>query len=101
MTTFEPPCKGIRIRRRVTRKEQPDGYRDRPGLLRSAYPGTDDVIEAARQRKPLKKYLTDDDVLDALVGAVTARLYRHLRSLPESPRRDDEGLPMEIVYASA
>lgn len=83
----------------LTRKKKPDGYRDRLRLLRSVYTGTDGVIEAAREGEPLKKDLADDDILDALVGAVTARLWRHLHTLPAAPPLDDEGLPMEIVYA--
>jgi predicted RNase H-like nuclease len=83
----------------LTRKKQPDGYRDRLELLRSVYAGTDDVIEAARKGERLKKDLADDDILDALVGAVTARLHPHLQTLPATPPLDDQGLPMEIVYA--
>jgi predicted RNase H-like nuclease len=84
---------------RLTRKKEPDGYRDRLGLLRSVYPGTDELIEAAREGEPFRKNLADDDILDALVGAVTARLYRSLETLPDTPPTDDAGLPMEIVYA--
>jgi predicted RNase H-like nuclease len=43
-----------------------------------------------------------DDILDALVLAVTARLAAaYPRTLPRHPPRDAAGLPMEIVYAAA
>lgn len=42
-----------------------------------------------------------DDILDALAGAVTARLgHQRLRALPETPERDARGFPMEIVFAA-
>lgn len=56
-------------------------------------------IEAARENTPLKKDLQDDDILDALVGAVTACRYPIIHTLPEGPLVDDQGLPMEMVFA--
>jgi len=38
--------------------------------------------------------------LDAMVGAVTAMHSPRIKTLPESPSMDEEGLAMEIVYAS-
>ena len=83
----------------LTRKKQADGYNERIALLRQFYPGTDAVVRLAREKEPYKKYLADDDILDALVGAVTAAHYPRLESLPARPAIDDEGLPMEIVFA--
>ena len=41
-----------------------------------------------------------DDVLDAMVVALTAKLANSkLLTLPPHPAQDDEGLSMEIVYA--
>ena len=43
-----------------------------------------------------------DDILDALVAAVTARCcHGRLRKIPECPPKDRKGLPMEIVYWEA
>ena len=40
-----------------------------------------------------------DDILDALVMAVTARCgFRQLKTIPERPPMDCRGLPMEMVY---
>ncbi len=55
----------------------------------------DEVTSAHR-----KSALRPDDVIDALVGAVTARLgAERLRTLPATPEHDSKGLRMEIVYA--
>ena len=43
-----------------------------------------------------------DDIVDAMAAAGTATAHRSvLRSLPELPERDSQGLPMEMVYADA
>ena len=43
-----------------------------------------------------------DDVLDALVAAVTARCgHGRLKTIPGCPPTDDKGLPMEMVYWGA
>ena len=40
-----------------------------------------------------------DDILDALVAAVTARCgHGRLKTIPGCPPQDDKGLPMEMVY---
>lgn len=82
----------------LTNKKTSNGYRERIRLLRALYPQTDAVVAAAREEEPLKKNLADDDILDALVGAVTATGFRRLHTLPKTPPLDDKGLPMEIVY---
>ncbi|MEQ9563370.1 MAG: hypothetical protein RLN69_12685, partial [Woeseiaceae bacterium] len=54
-----------------------------------------------RIRIPPRKDLAKDDILDALVGAVTASFYPSLEVLPHDPVKDDEGVPMEMVYATS
>ena len=40
-----------------------------------------------------------DDILDALVAAVTARCgHDRLQTIPNCPPKDCKGLPMEMVY---
>ena len=40
-----------------------------------------------------------DDILDALVAAVTARRgHKRLKTIPDCPPKDCKGLPMEMVY---
>lgn len=83
----------------LSKKKQVDGYQERIELLRKFYANTDAVVVEARNIDPLKKNLADDDILDALVGAVTAAHYPDVATLPPQPLSDDEGLPMEVVYA--
>ncbi|MEQ8207453.1 MAG: DUF429 domain-containing protein [Woeseia sp.] len=83
----------------LTRKKKPDGFQERIELLRALYPKTDAVVREAREQERFKKDLANDDILDALVGAVTALHHRNLETLPREPDIDDEGLPMEMVYA--
>ncbi len=45
-----------------------------------------------------RKDVARDDILDAMVGAVTALQFPRIKTLPASPAQDDEGLAMEIVY---
>lgn len=76
-----------------------NGLKERQQLLRKLYPYTQDVIQNVRQKYPLKKDVGDDDILDALVAAVTAYKSKgRLKSLPENPPNDAKGLPMQIVY---
>lgn len=46
-----------------------------------------------------RKDVAADDILDALVGAVTAMHYPRVATVPAEPVRDEEGLVMEMVYA--
>ena len=53
--------------------------------------------------KSAHKEFTTDDVLDALVAAVTAKMIAlrcSANTLPCNPPRDSRGLPMEIVFAA-
>jgi predicted RNase H-like nuclease len=80
-------------------KRTPEGAAERLAVLARHLPSTPAVVAEVAAAHP-RSALQRDDVLDALVGAVTARLGRaNLRTLPETPERDDRGLPMEIVYA--
>ena len=49
-----------------------------------------------------RRQVARDDILDALVAAVTARLVCEQsdgkRSAPTNPPKDNKGLPMEMVY---
>lgn len=60
----------------------------------------DDSVERYRTPSYAPTIGGDDDILDALVAAVTARRTSENRStLPEGrPPTDDRGLPMQIVY---
>ena len=46
----------------------------------------------------LRKEVARDDILDSLVGAITAM--HPLKTIPEAPEIDDMGLKMEMVFAA-
>lgn len=82
----------------LTKKKSRAGLEERLAVLERYCPEARACFsdcEAAYRRKDVAR----DDVVDAMVGAVTASLMPRLATFPERPARDGEGLPMEIVYA--
>ena len=84
----------------LSSKKQQHGFSERFELLKRYFPRVGAVFDAARKNTPPKAELQDDDILDALVGAVTASHCPNVHTLPENPIVDAAGLPMEIVYAA-
>jgi predicted RNase H-like nuclease len=80
-------------------KKTPAGQAQRLAILKRHLPHTQAIVDEARARW-LKKDLSTDDILDALVGAVTALYPEALVSLPARIERDELGLIMEIVFTS-
>ena len=79
-------------------KKDRAGRRERLALLRRLDPSTDECYKDALRRF-LRREVARDDILDAMVAALTADgAPEGLRSLPGEPRRDAHGLPMEMVY---
>jgi predicted RNase H-like nuclease len=78
-------------------KKQVEGFVERLQLLARDCPESQSMIESAMQTYP-RAELARDDIVDALVGAVTARFAKPLRRIPEHPARDEKELIMEIVY---
>jgi predicted RNase H-like nuclease len=75
------------------------GFRERLRLLELCYPGSQVIVTSALDAYP-RKAVERDDIVDALVAAVTGTLdRRYLQSFPDTPERDSTGLPMEIVYS--
>jgi len=82
------------------RKKDKRGIEERKEILASAYPQTSEVLDYSL-RQYARKDVAEDDILDALVAAVTAsRKEEGLLTIPENPEFDSEGLPMEIVVAT-
>lgn len=80
-------------------KKTSNGIAARLELLQTLYsPASTLYQEALDQYR--RRALTPDDILDALVLAITARL-PNLETLPSNPPHDAHGLPMEIVLAGA
>ena len=81
-------------------KKKPDGYLERREILLSVYPHTEDLVDDVL-RKYQRCEVARDDILDALVAAVTALKGRQEPlSIPQTPEIDSQGLPMEIVYST-
>jgi predicted RNase H-like nuclease len=79
-------------------KRTKDGFEERMAVLSRYLPNAREIVAMALREHP-RKAVARDDVIDALVGAVTARFHPGLRCLPEALEFDDTGLPMEIVFA--
>lgn len=78
-------------------KKKAEGFQERIKVLRRVCDYTDKVIQLAKSE--LYGKVADDDILDALVAAVTAHLGNgRFMTLPERPETDARGLPMEMVY---
>lgn len=78
-------------------KRTPEGQDIRLEILTSFNPYTE-VVYWKSLSTYKRNQLAKDDILDALVLALTASKGK-LATLPEMPEKDAKGLPMEIVYA--
>ncbi len=80
-------------------KKSPEGKAERLAVLKNYLGQSSTVINTALDRYR-RKQLTCDDILDALVNAVTAtRLDRNMETLPPEPVMDMLGLPMQMIYS--
>jgi predicted RNase H-like nuclease len=84
-------------------KKKSEGIKERKEVLRSVYPYSEAIFRDVEQKYAEHKYFRKDvgwdDILDALVAAVTAYEGRQaLKSIPEKPELDSRGLRMEMVY---
>jgi len=78
-------------------KKKAEGLTERVALAESWL--GEGILQRAR-RDYLKKDLADDDIIDAIAGLWTAHRIDDgtAETLPDSPPRDETGLPMEIVF---
>ena len=80
------------------RKKENRGFLERREVLESVFPCSKEIIELVL-RTHRRKDVARDDILDALVLAITAKLgFGKFKTIPEGPIRDSTGLPMEMVY---
>lgn len=79
-------------------KKNEDGFRERKNILVEIYPPTEKVVKSSLSNY-FRKDVDKDDVLDALAATLTARKgHDHkLRTIPEEPEIDPQGLPMRMV----
>lgn len=81
-------------------KRKPMGYNERITLLQDIFPQTANIVNNVLQ-KFCRSKVAKDDILDALVAAMTAKLGgqpQQLHSIPTEPQRDPKDLRMEMVY---
>ena len=82
-------------------KKKGRGFSERLKLLKSVNPAAERIANFAINGF-LRKDLARDDILDAIVLAVSASAgVDSLVSIPDNPARDAMGLPMEITYSNA
>jgi len=80
-------------------KKKQEGFEERRIILEKHFKPTMDIIGESLSRY-YRKEVAKDDILDALVGAITAKEVHQLYSLPASPELDAKGIKMEMVYSS-
>jgi predicted RNase H-like nuclease len=80
-------------------KRKEPGLDERLTVLELHYTESATCFENAR-RAFMKSEVANDDIVDAMVGAVTAMKGHQFSTLPAEPFSDDEGLTMEMVFAN-
>jgi predicted RNase H-like nuclease len=79
-------------------KKTSEGRSERLKLLSQFFSPTYSLFENAANSY-LRRQVALDDIVDALVAAVTAKMgYGCYLTIPERPGTDAEGLPMEMVF---
>ena len=81
-------------------KKTREGFAERLALLAKFQAGIEREVEAALAHYP-RKIVAPDDILDALVCAVTAKMADKWKTVPAVPEIDSKGLSMEMVYCEA
>jgi predicted RNase H-like nuclease len=82
-------------------KRTAEGAAERLAVLTAHFPDARQVVDSVLSAHG-RGTLLQDDAIDALVGAVTARIgVEDLQTLPDKPELDGRGLRMEMVYTRA
>jgi predicted RNase H-like nuclease len=79
------------------KKKSALGICERMQLLGFYIKNVENIFDQTRSRYK-KNQVADDDIIDALVCAVTALFNSSLSTFPLAPEIDTKGIPMEIVY---
>ena len=82
------------------KKKSALGICERMQVLGDYIKDVDKIFDQTRSRY-YKTQVADDDIIDALVCAVTALFNGSLSTFPPTPETDTKGIPMEIVYYQA
>ena len=79
-------------------KKKKEGISKRIRVLKELNQRAEDIFERGCSEFS-RKCVARDDILDALAAAITAyRGHHQLQTVPETPHRDEKGLPMEMVF---
>lgn len=79
-------------------KKRAEGFDERIKVLQSYHSATEEIVQHSLQNYR-RKEVGKDDILDALVAAITALAgLNGLISVPDPPEFDECGLPMQIFY---
>ncbi len=78
-------------------KKTREGLQERLAILTGYHPEAAQFVQQSLSAY-LRKDVAADDILDALVCAITASMPEKWRTVPESPEIASTGLPMEMVY---
>ena len=82
-------------------KKKEEGRDERLAVLEMYFEPCHEVFEQASSLY-LRRQVALDDIIDAMVCAVTARYgFNQYKTVPTDPERDIQGLPMEMVYWSS
>jgi len=82
----------------VFNKKDRRGVQERKEVLFARHPLCELIFKYAEHTYP-RKDVARDDILDAMVAAVTASKGEQvLRGVPANPQVDSKGLPMQMVY---
>jgi predicted RNase H-like nuclease len=85
----------------ISSKKSQDGFFERIQALRRVCMFTDEIVESALS-KYRRKEVAKDDILDALVAAITAKMgCRYgFEYVPSEPEADSKGLKIQMVYCT-
>ena len=79
-------------------KKKEEGKHERLAVLEKIFPQCHELYQQASSEF-LRKQVAHDDIIDAMVCAVTAKYgYGKYTTVPGNPVRDVTGLPMEMVF---
>lgn len=80
-------------------KTKEEGQKKRLDILKKYYKDSEKVVERFLKEVPARKKI--DDVIDALCLAITGALSMEygMKSIPETPDKDANGLKMQMVYS--
>lgn len=86
---------GLAGRPMLYNKRRAEGFSERLKVLRSYHSHADDIVDYTLANF-IRKEVAKDDILDALVAAITA--FGPLNSLPDPQELDSKGLPMQMIH---